>query len=164
MMQRLSYGLIMRVKSIKIFFGNIYEEMMFELGAAIAVFAVAYWYFFKRKKLGGGDGNVKYEQKDDPDAQKRYDEKQDKGIPRLTAKQMLELSWKFLYDITEIVLYKFSARARKEVHDCGKTLSENGMKYNHEVAKSPLAYGVTHVKKVTDAKEKESQSQAKQDI
>lgn len=129
---------------------------MFEIGAAIAVFGIAFWFFYKRKKTGSGGGDAKYEQKDDPDAQARYDEKRDKGVPRLTAKQMLDLSWKFLYDITEIVLYKFSARARKDVHECGKTLAENGMRYNHEVAKSPLAYGVTHTKKVTESKAKEA--------
>lgn len=158
-MQRWSYGLILKPKSINIPLGDIYEERMFEIGAVIATLAVAYWYFFKRKKIGVSSGNAKYDQKDDPDAQGRYDDKRDKGVPRLTAKQMLDLSWKFLYDITEIVLYKFSARARKEVHNCGKTLSDSGMKYNHEVAKSPLAYGVTHVQKVTDSKEKETQTQ-----
>jgi hypothetical protein len=132
---------------------------MFEIGAVVMAAAVAYWFFFMRKKLGGSSGgNAKYDQQDDPDAQTRYDEKQDKGVPRLTAKQMLDLSWKFLYDITEVVMYKFSARSRRGVHDCGKTLAENGMKYNHEVAKSPLAYGVKHTKNVTESKGKEAQA------
>lgn len=149
----------MNMKSIRILKSEKYcEEIMFELGAAIAIFAFAYWFFFQRKKLGGGGGNAKYDQKDDPDAQARYDEKRDKGVPKLTAKQMLDLSWQFLYDITEIVLYKFSARARKEVHECGKTLAENGMRYNHEVAKSPLAYGITHTKNVTESKEKAAEA------
>ena len=74
---------------------------------------------------------------------------------------MLDLSWKFLYDITEIVLYKFSATARRNVHECGKTLADNGMKYNHQVTKSPLAYGVSHTQKVTESKEKEAKTQKK---
>jgi Protein of unknown function (DUF2660) len=133
---------------------------MLEIGAGLVAIAVACWFFLMRGKIGGGgSGNSAYEQKDDPAAQVRYDQKRDKDVPRLTAKQMLDLSWKFLYDITEIVLYKFSARAKRDIHECGKTLAENGMRYNHEVAKSPLAYGVKHVKKVDESREKNTQVQ-----
>jgi hypothetical protein len=133
---------------------------MLEIGAIIIAVAALYWFFFMRKKIGGSsNGNYEYDQQDDPEAQGRYDKKQAQDIPRLTAKEMLDLSWKFLYDITEIVLYKFSASARKNVHECGKALVQNGMKYNHEVARSPLAYGVTHVKRAEESKGKEAQNQ-----
>lgn len=136
---------------------------MLEIGAIVIVVAGLYWFFFMRKRLGGGSGgNHKYDLKDDPEAQARYDQKQTKDIPKLTAKEMLDLSWKFLYDITEIVLYKFPARAKKDVQECGKVLVQNGMKYNHEVARSPLAYGVTHVKRVEQSKAKEAQHQTQE--
>jgi hypothetical protein len=101
----------------------------------IAVIVIALIIYFVRnsafiQKVGG----TTYAQKDDPGAQGAYDAKKHvDDAPRLTARELLELSWKFLYDITEKVLYKFSDADRKSVHECGKLLMQYGGKYNHVV-------------------------------
>lgn len=51
----------------------------------------------------------------------------------LSAKEKLDLSWEFLYKITEIVLQKFSTQDQKEIEEAAKILVENGMKYQHVV-------------------------------
>jgi|GEM_PF-4586461 len=164
------WDLIFRYKEIKILLYGLWaisnefkiDGKMFLAGLVAVLLAFGYWFLFMRNKLASGSGkNLSYAQTNDPNAQKEYDAKHGKDVPKLTAKQMLELSWKFLYDITEIVMYKFSARARRDVHQCGKTLAENGMRYNHEVAKSPLAYGIKFSKKVVETKGKSTQSKGK---
>jgi hypothetical protein len=47
--------------------------------------------------------------------------------------EKLELSWKFLYEITDIILNKFSNDDRTKVNQIGKDLTKTGMKYNHVV-------------------------------
>ena len=48
-------------------------------------------------------------------------------------KNKLELSWQFLYDITDIVLKRFSSQDREETSRIGKVLFRAGMRYNHVV-------------------------------
>jgi hypothetical protein len=59
----------------------------------------------------------------------------EKKIPTilLSAKEKLELSWKFLYDITEIVINKFSNNDKQEIIDNGSILYNSGMRYEHVV-------------------------------
>lgn len=130
---------------------------MFVVGIIIFGGAFAYWLlYFRNNGQGLTGGSTEYDEASDPNAQAKYDTKNAKKEPRMTAKQLLDLSWKFLYDIAEIVMYKFSSRSRNEVHDCGKALAENGMRYNHEVAKSPKAYGISDAKTISDSKGKNS--------
>jgi hypothetical protein len=59
--------------------------------------------------------------------------------PLLSAKERLELSWKFLYEITEIVISKFSNQDKQEIINSGSILFNAGMRYEHVVD-----YAVNH--------------------
>jgi len=50
---------------------------------------------------------------------------------KLNLKEKLELSWKFLYEITENIINKFSPEDVNEVHKIGTSLLESGMRYEH---------------------------------
>ncbi|MDN3031194.1 MULTISPECIES: DUF2660 domain-containing protein [Rickettsieae] len=52
---------------------------------------------------------------------------------KLTLKEKVELSWKFLYEITESIVNKFSKEDVELVNHLGHTLLNNGMKYEHVV-------------------------------
>jgi len=52
---------------------------------------------------------------------------------KLTLKEKIELSWKFLYEITELVINKFSKDDIKSVNKLGYILLNNGMRYEHSV-------------------------------
>lgn len=52
---------------------------------------------------------------------------------KLTLQERIELSWKFLYDITEIILNKFSREDITLVNKCGRVLLDNGARYEHVV-------------------------------
>lgn len=70
----------------------------------------------------------------DKAAQTVYDSKKyDKTEKKLSLQERIELSWKFLYEITEIVLNKFSSEDRQQVEEIGRNLSEQGMKYEHVI-------------------------------
>ncbi len=62
-----------------------------------------------------------------------YKKKHQDDEKRMTLQERIELSWKFLYEITELILYKFSPQDRKAVEDAGRVLTEKGMKYEHVV-------------------------------
>ena len=51
----------------------------------------------------------------------------------LTLKEKIELSWKFLYEITELVINKFSKDDIKSANKLGYILLNNGMRYEHSV-------------------------------
>lgn len=69
---------------------------------------------------------------------------------KLTLQERIELSWKFLYDITEIILNKFSKEDVIQVNKCGQVLLDNGVRYEHVV---DLA--IPQVKSHTQAVEQE---------
>lgn len=52
---------------------------------------------------------------------------------KLTLQERIELSWKFLYDITETILNKFTKDDITLVNKCGRVLLENGARYEHIV-------------------------------
>lgn len=68
----------------------------------------------------------------------------------LTLQERIELSWKFLYNITEVILNKFSKEDVIQVNKCGQVLFENGVRYEHVV---DLA--IPQVKSHTQAVEQE---------
>ena len=71
-----------------------------------------------------------------------YDKKnQILGVLKNKIKNKLELSWQFLYDITDIVLKRFSSSDREEINKIGKVLFKAGMRYNHVVE-----YGINFTK------------------
>ncbi|MGX6959794.1 MAG: DUF2660 domain-containing protein [Rickettsia endosymbiont of Pentastiridius leporinus] len=56
-----------------------------------------------------------------------------KDNKKLTLQERIELSWKFLYDITAIILNKFSKEDIILVNKCGRVLLDNGARYEHVV-------------------------------
>jgi hypothetical protein len=52
---------------------------------------------------------------------------------KLTMQEMIELSWKFLYDITELIVSKFSKGDKELLNKLGHVLLDNGMRYEHVV-------------------------------
>lgn len=76
--------------------------------------------------------NVEYKVANDPTAQSAYyAEKHKNDNKKLSLKEKIELSWKFLYDLSEIIIKKFSPSDKESVTEIGKTLINNGMKYEH---------------------------------
>jgi hypothetical protein len=97
------------------------------------------------------EGNVEYILKDDPNAQGKYDSIKNPQHKTLSAKELLELSWAFLYDLTEVVLNKFSSTDQNKVMECGRTMVKNGMKYQHIIEDDP-ALIESYVKKIEEQK------------
>ncbi len=58
---------------------------------------------------------------------------QNKLMKKLGMKKKIELSWNFLYKITEAVMNKFSKEDKEAVLQLGSMLYNNGMKYEHVV-------------------------------
>ncbi len=52
---------------------------------------------------------------------------------KLTMQEMVELSWKFLYEITELIANKFSKEDKELVNTLGHVLLDKGLKYEHVV-------------------------------
>lgn len=52
---------------------------------------------------------------------------------KLTMQERIELSWKFLYEITEIIVSKFSKGDKELLNKLGHVLLDNGMRYEHVV-------------------------------
>ncbi len=59
---------------------------------------------------------------------KKKDDKQ-----KLTMQERIELSWKFLYEITELIISKFSREDKELLNKLGHTLLDNGVRYEHVV-------------------------------
>ena len=64
--------------------------------------------------------------------QKKGEKNQDKTLT-MSLQEKIELSWQFLYDITDIVMKKFTKKEREEVHNIGEKLVASGVNYNHVV-------------------------------
>ena len=100
-------------------------------------------FYFIGKSSSTKTINVPYVKKTDPDAQANYNAKmQDKNL--LTKEEKIELSWQFLYDITEVVLNKFSPEDKGNVHSIGHKLLDSGAGYEHVVE-----YGIKKEKKTS---------------
>ncbi len=128
---------------------------MLEYGAIAAFIGiVVIWFVTKSKPLGGKEGDFEYVKAGDTEGQISYDVVKNPKKQRISAKDLLELSWQFLYDITETVLNKFAVRTRKEVHECGKTMVNHGMKYMHTVEYNP-EITTTHTKAIEESRKDE---------
>lgn len=105
--------------------------MILIIVAAVVIAGLLY-YFFKKDSFAGKDLKQDYIKKDDPQAQGNYEKE---GLPknRLTKDEKLELSWQFLYDITDTVLNKFSKEDREEVHKIGHKMLDVGAGYEHVI-------------------------------
>jgi hypothetical protein len=114
------------------------QEVEMEKIIAIAAVVLIVGFILVRKLFSMRDGNFQYIKVGDPNAQGVYDKGKGADILPLTAKELLELSWKFLYDVTEAVLYRFSDTSRKAVNDCGEALVKNGARYTHVIDYTPV--------------------------
>ena len=74
----------------------------------------------------------------------------------INLKNKLELSWKFLYDITEYVIAKFSNEDKDIAHTHGLKLYAAGMRYEH-VVDLGIKYGKQASKEQTKDQGKEIQ-------
>lgn len=54
-------------------------------------------------------------------------------VQKLSLKQLTEMSWQFLYDITKTILKRFSREDQEEVMKIGSKLHEMGVKYEHQI-------------------------------
>ncbi len=94
------------------------------------------------KKFGGDSSqSTPYLTKDDPNAQNIYTAKMNNPT-RMTKNQKIELSWLFLYDITDTIINKFSQDDQKKINDLGQKMLEGGGMYEHVVE-----YGIKKEKK-----------------
>lgn len=98
--------------------------------ACAAVVILVIIYFVKSRGIGIKSSKLNAK---NPEAQALYAKKKNKEEKKLTMQEKLELSWKFLYEITDIILNKFSNDDRTKVNQIGKDLTKTGMKYNHVV-------------------------------
>ena len=133
--------------------------MMIYASAAIA-FVIMVFLLLRKKpdSSNSASGNVKYVQKGDPVAQGAYNKIKFPQGPPISMKELLELSWKFLYDITETVLNKFSVRDQQDTMKNGRLLVEQGMKYQHVVDSNPKVIE-SYTKNTPDTKKDTSEIQ-----
>ena len=99
----------------------------------IAVCILGTVYFLKRVHSNKKKAAHIYTQ--DANAQALYTQKKQhtRGDENITKEQMVELSWQFLYDITEFVLNKFTEADKQEVSKLGERLAKADMRYQHIV-------------------------------
>jgi hypothetical protein len=111
-------------------------------------------FFSKNESIKQESSNNDYLVKNDPNAQTLYEKTKVNFFSLENIKNKLELSWEFLYEITEIVLKRFSSQDRGFVHKLGKTLLNAGMQYNHVID-----YSIDLEKIKQQAKDKNKSSQ-----
>ena len=98
--------------------------------SALGVLILGLYFYIKSR----GDGkHVKHVVVKDAEAELLYKQHKQKPEKKLSLKERIDLSWQFLYDISEIVLNKFSMADRQAVKDVGQKLHNAGMKYEHVV-------------------------------
>jgi len=109
------------------------------LGIIVGIITILSIAILLMRKKGCAEGNVAYILKGDSAAQGKYDTEKAGGEAKMKMKDRLELSWQFLYDITDIVLGKFSTQDQEATLAIGKSLLENGGRYEHVID-----YGIRH--------------------
>lgn len=138
-----------------LYVSNLYSELkmynpMFFLYGAIAL---ALSWFLLKIFLSYKDTHRIYQQKGDLESQAQYILSKQESSVSMTLQEKLDLSWQFLYDITNAIVSKFSELDKKSILEIGKVLFKHGMKYQHVVD-----YGIrqtdlnTKTKKNTKAK------------
>ncbi|WP_342267629.1 DUF2660 domain-containing protein [Candidatus Tisiphia endosymbiont of Empis tessellata] len=68
---------------------------------------------------------------DDPNNAEPFNKENNKK--NLSLNDRVELSWKFLYEITELIISKLSKKDVELVNKLGHILLDNGMRYEHVV-------------------------------
>ena len=106
--------------------------------AVIAAIFIAYKYLNKTNNIKQED--AQYLKKGEVNGQEIYDK--EKAQPAMLGlKNSLELSWQFLYEVTEKVMNKFNDSDKNMVNNIGKKLFNIGMRYNHVIE-----YGINYNK------------------
>ncbi len=93
----------------------------------------------------------------DPGAQAIYENtKHTDDDKKLSLKEKIELSWQFLYEITETVLNKFSQSDKDQVKEAGETLVQNGAKYQHVVDAASVKQALSKTTAINIEQEKKA--------
>ncbi len=121
--------------------------------AGLVLCVVIFLLIKKMRAKKGASLNISYVKKGAEGAQTEYDNKFKDPNP-LTKDEKIELSWQFLYGITDIVLEKFSKEDREQVAKIGHQMLEAGTGYEHVIE-----YGLKPVKKRSHLIEEEEKSQ-----
>lgn len=106
----------------------IYELGLINIALGIVGFLLIIFFFIKKS------GAYKYKKEvvnNLNNQQTSYCHKRQDSTPKLTLQEKLELSWKFLYEITDIIINKFSIQDKHTVQQIGQNLVDSGMKYEH---------------------------------
>jgi hypothetical protein len=118
-----------------------YIKLLFLVLSLIVIAVMSSKLFLKKKTIKSVEKEINpvkkgdYIKKDDSNAQINYEANKNKTLDflNLNIKDKLELSWQFLYEITDIVLKKFNSQDKSIVHALGKQLFKSGMQYEHVV-------------------------------
>lgn len=106
-----------------------YNPILFIFGAI----ALAVLWFVVKLFTNYKETHRDYAKKGDLGSQEQYISSKKEDTVSMTLQERLDLSWQFLYDITNSILSKFSALDKKNILELGKVLFENGMRYQHVV-------------------------------
>lgn len=98
----------------------------------IFTIAAACLIFFLRKKGEHKTELAKTTHISDPHAQELYDKEKYPEV-NIPAQERIEMSWQFLYSITETVNVNFSLEDKDVVHKLGQVLNSHNMQYHHVV-------------------------------
>ncbi len=93
---------------------------------SVLIIFLVYRIVSRKKTLLPSDNNLIHTEGDGRAVNRRTDE-----TKKLTIQERVELSWKFLYEITDIIINRFSKADVNVVTKCGKILLDNGGKYEH---------------------------------
>ncbi len=96
------------------------------IGIALFLFFVVIVFFYKKKKKS--EDNISENFLDDT-----VFNRPKSHILKRSLKETIELSWKFLYEITEFVNSKFSKEEKETINILGHILLRQGMRYEHVV-------------------------------
>ena len=107
------------------------------LPGVVCILLVILGVYFRKKRISSSGVNLPYVHKGDIEGQKAYNLK--KNPIHQSLHDLIEASWQFLYDITDIVTTRFTAEDRDEALSLGKVLLQNGGNYEHVVE-----YGIRH--------------------
>ncbi|KJV56647.1 hypothetical protein OCHUTO_0391 [Orientia chuto str. Dubai] len=98
----------------------------------IILFAIIVVYLVLYKIRKYKPNKHEYVQRGDEQAQNKYAQART-SIQKLSLKQLTEMSWQFLYDITKTILKRFSYEDQQKVIKIGSKLHEIGVRYEHQI-------------------------------
>lgn len=125
------------------------EDYIFLATIGVAILVVIF--FLKRFFKTDDDKKLPYRKIGDEDAQKEYEEfYEPKAL--FTKSEKMELSWEFLYEITEHVMNKLPQKDLELIHKLGHQMLESGAGYDHVVE-----YGIKKEKQKSAAKDKKQE-------